>query len=901
MDTSKFSVRLLSGVSGLLAWWVGMASSGSACAQSCDPHWIKGLGIPGTVGVPVAATLWDPDGAGPARAGVAMFGPLSVAGDRVVNGAARFDGTSWEEVPSGLPSSFVLHGVVGLGNGSLVAYGLPSGNSAAFDDVYLWSGGGWTKLPLLPFYAGFTGGGVLRSGEFFLSGQVFNGTTPLGVIAWTGSGWHTLGQGVRGGVRSSDVSPDGALVVGGDFTQADGKTVDRVATWDGTGWMPVGNGIPEGIPNLVRWGPGGQIVAYIENKPIAHPPIGDRFRRWDGQSWVVFGGLPAFSVKDMCVLGDGSVVVCAQIADDSGRSVLRLFKWEGDAWVGLGGSLQRFVFPGSSFTTMTKLPDDSIVITGQFESAEGTAVQNVAVWNGKAWSAPNRGTDGEITSSLELPGGELVLGGSFRTIEGEPIAHIALWDGRSMSPIGNGFEFPAGYRGEVSSMVLDGEGSLIVATRYGTLNQASLPSLRVWRLEGGGWQPLGPQFVSPTPVSRPVLTLAPDGRVALGSTDLRFSPEEKGSGLVIWDGNSWSREVDIPNVRSFQQLPDGVVLVGRTDAWGEGGNLFEWSSTGVRALLPPWYGFTTKAAWRGPDETTFFGDGGEADSASLRASRVYALQNGRVTQLGRNFNDATSGAIRAFQVTPANELIAAGEFSRYEPSVGVSVPANGIAVFRNGDWQPFDATFTGPVASMTRLSSKELLVGGGRAIADGRVVAAFCRWTDTGEPWVVKQPRNQRISLNAGVTLEAILASGYGQVSYQWQRADGTGGWLDLIDGPGGAGAGGGVVAGSAGIIDTNGLDEPAVLTISGAQYADSATYRLRVSNSCGARESRTVLVTVACAAADVNGDGQIDTGDWVAFFGCWDVGGTCADLTLDGVLNLDDFFLFLQSFDSGC
>jgi hypothetical protein len=148
--------------------------------------------------------------------------------------------------------------------------------------------------------------------------------------------------------------------------------------------------------------------------------------------------------------------------------------------------------------------------------------------------------------------------------------------------------------------------------------------------------------------------------------------------------------------------------------------------------------------------------------------------------------------------------------------------------------------------------------------------------------------------------------------------------FVDLVDGPGGASPGGGVVSGATSLISGG---EAAVLMISGARPGDSGLYRCVVANSCGASHSTesSVNVTSPCPAdlttTAVPGtpgygvpDGTLNNDDFFYYLAQFAAGNAAvADMTTtaipgqpgygvpNGVINNDDFFYYLSLFAAGC
>jgi predicted phage tail protein len=70
----------------------------------------------------------------------------------------------------------------------------------------------------------------------------------------------------------------------------------------------------------------------------------------------------------------------------------------------------------------------SLYAGGWFTSAGGVTVNQIARWNGSAWSALGSGTDGAV-NALAVMGTSLYAGGWFSTVNDTLTAQrIARWD-----------------------------------------------------------------------------------------------------------------------------------------------------------------------------------------------------------------------------------------------------------------------------------------------------------------------------------------------------------------------------------------------------------------------------------------------------------------------------------------
>jgi hypothetical protein len=149
-------------------------------------------------------------------------GGFATAGGVTVNGIARWDGTKWYALGSGVSGSI---------GGDIVVNAI----ATAGQDVIV--GGGFA-------YAG--------------------GVPVNGIARWDNAtlSWRALGSGVSGSVggdngvhtiiASSTFSSDGNVIVGGGFAYAGGVPVNGIARWDGTTWHAVGCGLDGEVEALAE-------------------------------------------------------------------------------------------------------------------------------------------------------------------------------------------------------------------------------------------------------------------------------------------------------------------------------------------------------------------------------------------------------------------------------------------------------------------------------------------------------------------------------------------------------------------------------------------------------------------------------------------------------------------------
>jgi hypothetical protein len=125
---------------------------------------------------------------------------------------------------------------------------------------------------------------------------------------------------------------------------------------------------------------------------------------------------------------------------------------------------------------------------GTFNSAGGTAANNVAKWDGVHWSPLGAGTSGGWVNALavfddgSVPA--LYAGGNFESAGGSPASKIAKWNGASWSALGPGVS-----AGGVSALAVfdDGTGRALYAG-----GKFTIPGGRdIARWNGASWSPVG--------------------------------------------------------------------------------------------------------------------------------------------------------------------------------------------------------------------------------------------------------------------------------------------------------------------------------------------------------------------------------------------------------------------------
>ena len=213
----------------------------------------------------------------------------------------------------------------------------------------------------------------------------------------TASNWSALENGVKGAVLALAVSGTD-LYVGGLFVESCGNsactsgnlTVNHIALFHSGSWFALGNGV-NGV-------------------------------------WV-----QALAVMAATCLRVGSSQTCGNAACNSGNlTVNNIAQWNGTTWSALGNGVNSFGVQALAVS------GSNLFVGGNFTQACGNTacsagnltVNNIAQWNGAAWSALGSGLDNAVWA-LAVSENNLYVGGNFSTAGGKPSYFFGRWLRRS--------------------------------------------------------------------------------------------------------------------------------------------------------------------------------------------------------------------------------------------------------------------------------------------------------------------------------------------------------------------------------------------------------------------------------------------------------------------------------------
>lgn len=208
---------------------------------------------------------------------------------------AKWDGASWSPVGVGIFGEIDELAVYDDGGGpELYAAGdfTEIGDSSPTPAAHIakWDGTTWSpvgsgldgRAVSMAVWNDGSGDALCVAGGFTTAG----GVPAPGIAKWNGTAWSSVGGGANG-ISKIAVFDDGAgsaLYASGPFATIGGKPIANAARWDGTSWTPIGTG---GAPQ-------GTMAVYDAG-------FGEAL--YFGGDFSTAGGIPSFSLAQFCQPG----------------------------------------------------------------------------------------------------------------------------------------------------------------------------------------------------------------------------------------------------------------------------------------------------------------------------------------------------------------------------------------------------------------------------------------------------------------------------------------------------------------------------------------------------------------------------------------------------------------------
>ena len=688
-------------------------------------------------------------------------GSFTTAGGVTVNHVAKWDGTTWSPLGSGVLSTESYGGVYALAFDGVNLYAggkFFNAGGVTVNNIAKWDGNQWSALG-----TGFSGtfdainalafdgaGNLYAGGSFGNAG----GVSANNIAKWNGTSWSPLGSGVNNQVFALAGDGAGNLYAGGSFATAGGVTVNNIAKWDGGSWSALSasggmGGVFETEPgmwytcvNALAWDGTnnnlyvGGAFRYV-NAPSANPLTvpAKNIAKWNGSAWSVLGSAPNDGVTGLVwalALDGTNLYVGGGFNTAGGNPAVSIAKWNGTTWSALGTGVTGI---GSTVQALVVYDTGNLYVGGSFKSnpsITGIFQANfLARYNGTQWSAVTAGADNGLNDMVAALSkdtkGNIYAGGQFATAGGISTNYITKWDGTTWSALGTGAN--VGVSSSVSALAVDGA-NLYVGGWFATAGGVTVNKIAKW--DGTTWSALG---------TAPNVGVGGGGVSALAvyGTNLYVGGSFATAGGVTvnkiakWDGTTWSALGTGANVGVSS--PDWAVAnalaVAGTNLYVGGhfataggvtvNNIAKWNGTQWSALGSGVINGTISAlAADGAGNLYVGGTFTFYDADTVKVNNTAKWDGTKWSALG----SGVDAQVSALAFDEAGNLYAGGSFLT---AGGVTV--NKIAKWDGIQWSALGSGVDHPVLALTVVGPGNLFAGGQFALAGEKSSAFIGQWT----------------------------------------------------------------------------------------------------------------------------------------------------------------------------
>lgn len=641
--------------------------------------------------------------------------------------------------------------------------------------------------------------------------------------------------GVHGAVHALALQPDGGVLVGGQFDALGG-----LARWNCGRYLADGTVDVDFDPHVTgaaagpAWG-----LAFVV-QPDGHTILGGHYQQVDGQDHPylsrllpggalesdVFEALPNAAVRSTLLLADGSLVIGGDFdrMEDTPRAHL--------ARILADGTLDPDFAPAADARVyaLAADADGRILVGGEFNTLAGAERSRLGRLEPDGTIDPdfNPGASDAVYCLTSQPDGRILVAGSFDMLGGEPRGCMGrLLANGSVDP---GFDAQAD--GEIFAVALQSDGKIIIGGRFHDLGDQRRTRLARFLPDGS----LDPSFQPDAIKNVQSLAIRADGQVVVGGafTSLQGEPRQ---GLARLSATHPAESVLEYEPTRLRWLRGGS----GPEVWR---TVFEhsldrenWTLLGEGARVPggwEWQGESVPAEDEGWVRVRGYTSGGQVGTSSW-------------------YVQETSGAPELLLSPVSHELdFGAGVILEVRAEGGQPLS---YQWFRDGEPLSDDDHLSGSQSSLLELRDANGLYGGAYSVEVSN------RWGSASsaevpvsviDPKVVQEPEDQIVGAGETVILGIEVATGIPPLTYQWSK-DGDA----LVDD--------GRVTGA----------DTALLTLNNVSKADTAHYRVTVSNAHGGSVTRGADLGVGQVAPDP--DFNLQANDDVRAVLCMPDGGVLA------------------------
>ena len=293
-----------------------------------------------------------------------------------------------------------------------------------------------------------------------------------------------------------------------------------------------------------------------------------RVFEWDGTAWVQKGSdIEGEAASDQSgfatsLSSDGAIVAIGAHGNDgngSNSGHVRVFEWDGTAWVQKGSDIEGEAAEDSSGFATSLSSDGTIVAIGaERNDGNGSNSGHVRVyeWSGDTWVQKGSDIDGEVAEdssgesvSLSSDGTIVAIGAERNDGNGSNSGHVRVyeWSGDTWVQKGSDIDGEVAEDSSGESVSLSSDGTIVaIGAERNDGNGSNSGHVRVYEWSGDTWVQKGNDIdgEAAEDYSGRSVSLSSDGTiVAIGA----YGNDGNGSNsghvrLFEWDGTAWTQK-----------------------------------------------------------------------------------------------------------------------------------------------------------------------------------------------------------------------------------------------------------------------------------------------------------------------------------------------------------------------
>lgn len=375
---------------------------------------------------------------------------------------------------------------------------------------------------------------ILPNGKIVAAGffTTFNGVSSPRIVRLNSDGSvdgsFIVSTGFNSNVNEICIQPDGKIVAIGGFASYKGATTNRIARIDSAGNKDLafnpGTGLNGLSGNTVFMNPDGKIYVggtFVQVDTFARLHLARLQANGQVDQTFYYDSKLNNQVFAMAFQKSGKTIIGGQFTKYNSVTANRIARLNNDGSIDV--SFNSGTGANNIIRAIAVLPNDKILIGGDFTTYNGTSVNRIAQLNadGTLDNTFTGGTGAQSTvySIVILSSGKIIIGGKFTAYNGTTINRIAQLN--SNGTLDNSLVVGTGFNNTVYKLLLQPDGKILVGGAFTAYNGTT--QNRVTRLTTAGAIDGG--FTIGTGASGTVFAIAlqPDGKIIIGGIFTKYN------------------------------------------------------------------------------------------------------------------------------------------------------------------------------------------------------------------------------------------------------------------------------------------------------------------------------------------------------------------------------------------